>query len=460
MKISISKSAVSTVCSELYRHNYYYTNPNLTTFFNRYVDKASVSSWNSIIAELARSGDSVEALRAFSSMRKLSLKPDRSTFPCAIKSCSALSDLCSGKQAHQQAFVFGFGSDLFVSSALVDMYSRCGQLQDARTLFDEIPNRNVVSWTSLITGHVQNDNAAGALSLFKELLIEECESKNEGVNEMCIDSVAMVSVISACSRVSGKSITEGVHGFVIKRGFEDVLGVGNTLMDAYAKCGDLGVARKMFNGMTERDEVSWNSMIAVYAQNGLSAEALKMFHNMVWDSDVSYNATTLSAVLLACAHSGALQMGKCIHDQVIKIGLEENVFVGTSVIDMYCKCGRVVMARTTFDRMKEKNVKSWTAMIAGYGMHGRASEALAVFYEMKYYSDIAGPEFTSKYKTLIYLAGSASAEVIADIALCPFEAAKVRVQTQPGFARGMSDGFPKFIKSEGALGLYKGIAPL
>ncbi|KZV38779.1 mitochondrial phosphate carrier protein 3, mitochondrial [Dorcoceras hygrometricum] len=78
----------------------------------------------------------------------------------------------------------------------------------------------------------------------------------------------------------------------------------------------------------------------------------------------------------------------------------------------------------------------------------------------KYYSDIAGPEYAAKYKTLIYLAGSASAEVIADVALCPFEAVKVRVQTQPGFARGLSDGFPKFIKDEGALGLYKGIVPL
>ncbi|XP_057482690.1 pentatricopeptide repeat-containing protein At3g26782, mitochondrial [Actinidia eriantha] len=380
MKISISSSGVN----KIYRNSS--SNSNLlTTLFNKYVDKSSVSSWNSVIAELARGGDSLEALRAFSSMRKLSLIPDRSTFPCAIKSCSALSDLRSGKQAHQQAFVFGFGSDLFVSSALIDMYSKCSQLHDARKMFDEIPQRNVVSWTSLLTGYVQNDNATKALSLFKELLIQvsECERQNEeGGNQVYIDSVAMVSVLSACSRVSGKSITEGVHGFAIKRGFGDDLGVGNTLMDAYAKCGEVGVSRKVFDGMIERDGVSWNSMIAVYAQNGLSAEALQVFYDMVWNKDVCYNAVTLSTVLLACAHSGSLQMGKCIHDQVIKMGLEDDVFVGTSVIDMYCKCGRVVMARRAFDRIKEKNVKSWTAMVAGYGMHGRAREALEVFYEM------------------------------------------------------------------------------
>ncbi|PSR87448.1 Pentatricopeptide repeat-containing protein [Actinidia chinensis var. chinensis] len=380
MKISNSNSGVN----KIYRNSG--SNSNLlTTLFNKYVDKSSVSSWNSVIAELTRGGDSLEALRAFSSMRKLSLIPDRSTFPCAIKSCSALSDLRSGKQAHQQAFVFGFGSDLFVSSALIDMYSKCSQLHDARKMFDEIPQRNVVSWTSLLTGYVQNDNATKALSLFKELLIQvsECERQNEeGGNQVYIDSVAMVSVLSACSRVSGKSITEGVHGFAIKRGFGGDLGVENTLMDAYAKCGDVGVSRKVFDGMIERDGVSWNSMIAVYAQNGLSAEALQVFYDMVWNKDVCYNAVTLSTVLLACAHSGSLQMGKCIHDQVVKMGLEDDVFVGTSVIDMYCKCGRVAMARRAFDRIKEKNVKSWTAMVAGYGMHGRAREALEVFYEM------------------------------------------------------------------------------
>ncbi|KAF8400047.1 hypothetical protein HHK36_015922 [Tetracentron sinense] len=384
MKISISNSISIPIYSIFCRHHFS-TNPNLTTLFNKYVDKTSVSSWNSIIADLARSGDSIEALRAFSSMRKLSLRPDRSTFPCTIKSCSALFHLDSGKQVHQQAFIFGFESDIFVSSALVDMYSKCGKLIYARKLFDENPQRNVVSWTSMITGYVQNDNSHEALSLFKEFLMEESESESEsgGERQVTVDSVAMVSVLSACSRVAGKNITEGIHGFLIKRGFEGDVGVVNTLMDAYAKCGDLGIARNVFDEMTERDVVSWNSMIAVYAQNGLSAEALEVYFAMLRGKDVNHNAVTLSAVLLACAHLGALQVGKCIHDQVIKMGLEENVFVGTSIIDMYCKCGRVEMARRAFDRMKEKNVKSWTAMVAGYGMHGRAKEALEIFYEMQ-----------------------------------------------------------------------------
>ncbi|CAN6696881.1 unnamed protein product [Malus baccata var. baccata] len=121
---------------------------------------------------------------------------------CAIKSCSVLLDFHSGEQAHQQALVFGFASDLFVSSALIDMYSRCSRLMDAWKLFDTIPYRNVVSWTSMITGCVQNDAACQALPFFKELLIEEID--NEDVS---LDHVVLVSVLSVCSRVSSKGLS-------------------------------------------------------------------------------------------------------------------------------------------------------------------------------------------------------------------------------------------------------------
>ncbi|XP_056689644.1 pentatricopeptide repeat-containing protein At3g26782, mitochondrial isoform X2 [Spinacia oleracea] len=256
------------------------------------------------------------------------------------------------------------------------------QIWNARKLFDEIPQRNVVSWTSMITGCVQNDEPHEALLLFNEFLAEESEIEGEKEG-FSVDQVALVSVLSACAKVSNKVVTGGVHGLSVKRGFDGFMGVGNTLLDAYAKCGELDMSKKVFDGMAEKDVISWNSMIAVFAQNGLSTEAIQVFHDMVNGSGVICNAVTLSAILLACSHAGALLHGKCIHDQVVKMGLEQNVFVGTSIIDMYCKCGKVVKARRAFERMKVKNVKSWSAMIAGYGMHGYAREALDIFYAMK-----------------------------------------------------------------------------
>lgn len=190
------------------------------------------------------------------------------------------------------------------------MYSKCGHLGDARNLFDEIPQRNVVSWTSMINGYVQNDCAREALLLFKEQLVEE--SVEEGG---CVDLVTMVSVLAACSRACEKNVTRGVHGVVIKRGLDEVLGVGNTLIDAYAKCDMLESSRRVFDGMNERDLVSWNSMIAVFAQHGIAEEAIEVFRSMV--KTIKYNAVTLSAVFLACAHAGALRIGKGIHVQVL-----------------------------------------------------------------------------------------------------------------------------------------------
>ncbi|RAL54566.1 hypothetical protein DM860_001694 [Cuscuta australis] len=411
------------VCS-LKHHYSTSSSPSVTTFFNKFVDKSNVFSWNSVIAELSRSGDSIEALRAFSSMRKLSVCPNRSSFPCAIKSCSALRDLASGRQFHQQVLIFGYGSDLFASSSLIDMYSKCGELEDARLLFDEIPQRNVVCWTSMIAGYVQSEHPRDALFLFKELLVSESESV--GDEEVYVDAVALVSVLSACSRVSGKDITQGVHGFAIKRGLDEHLGIGNTLIDAYAKCSEVGLSRKVFEEMAEKDVISWNSMIAVYAQNGLSSEAMELFHSLARDKEVKYNAITLSTLLLACSHAGALRPGKSVHDQVIKLFLEDNVYVGTSIIDMYCKCGRLEMARKAFDRMKDKNVKSWSAMIAGYGMHGRAKEALEVFYAMNH----AG--VTPNYITFVSVLAACAHAGLLDEGWHWFRAMEHRFHINPG----------------------------
>ncbi|MQL89389.1 hypothetical protein Taro_021965 [Colocasia esculenta] len=355
------------------------TTETLSVHFNRLVDRSSASSWNSVIADLARNGDSAEALRAFFWMRRLSVAPGRSTFPCALKSCAALASLPSGRQLHLQAFLLGLHHDLFVSSSLVDMYSKCGELADARRMFDETPRRNAVVWTSMIVGLVSNGRPRDGLSLFRELLAGECAE--EGGEP--VDPVLAVAVLSACSRMADKPVTSGIHGLLVRIGLAADVSVGNTLIDAYAKCGDLELAREVFDGMEARDVISWNSLIAVYAQNGRPAEAMEAFQEMVKCGYVHYNAMTLSAVLFTCAQAGALQFGKCIHNQVVRMGLEDDVYVGTSLVDMYCKCGRVVMARRAFDRMQNRNIKSWTAMIAGYGMHGHGGKALEVFAEMR-----------------------------------------------------------------------------
>ncbi|XP_042421214.1 pentatricopeptide repeat-containing protein At3g26782, mitochondrial-like [Zingiber officinale] len=347
----------------------------LAAHFGRVIDTSSLASWNSIIADLARAGDSIHALRAFASLRRLHIRPDCSSFAPALKSAAALASLESGRQLHLLSLRFGLLPDLFVASSLVDMYAKCRELADARRAFDESRHRNAVIWTAMVTGYVCNNAPRDAVFLFKDFLSDE--------GAVGVDSVAAVAVLSACSRVANMKASAAVHALVAKIGLDMDVGVGNTLTDAYAKGGDLSLARKVFDGMIEKDVVSWNSMIALSAQNGLSGEAIELYAKMSSDGGKRHNAITLSAVLLACAHAGTLQIGKCIHNQVVRLGLEENVYVGTSVVDMYCKCGRVGTANKAFDRIKEKNILSWSAMIAGYGMHGLGREALEVFHEMR-----------------------------------------------------------------------------
>lgn len=137
-----------------------------------------------------------------------------------------------------------------------------------------------------------------------------------------MDPAAMVSLLSACARLPDKFLVGGVHGLLVKLGMEAEVAVGNTLLDAYAKNGEVEKSRKVFDEMAatgERDEVSWNSMVAVYAQCGRSAEAVEVYGEMTRDGEVRRSAVALSAVLLACAHAGAVQVGKCVHNQVTLI---------------------------------------------------------------------------------------------------------------------------------------------
>lgn len=147
-------------------------------------------------------------------------------------------------------------------------------------------------------------------------MVKEREIGSSEEGEVLLDSIATSSALSACSHAADRRITEGFHGLVMKRGFESDSGVGNSLVDAYAKCGEVGKSREVFDEMEERDSVSWNSMIAVYAHGGMGMEALELFTEMVKGRNLKYNAVTLSTALFACAHLGALRVGKCVHDQV------------------------------------------------------------------------------------------------------------------------------------------------
>ncbi|KAJ7527655.1 hypothetical protein O6H91_16G065000 [Diphasiastrum complanatum] len=331
-----------------------------------------VYSWTAIISAYADSGEVEEAINLFHQMRETGLAPDKVLFVVALKACARLAGLEQGRQLHSDIIKRGFQSDVTVGNTLVNMYAKCGCTEDARDLFDKMSERNVVSWTAMIAGYAQNGLGEEALALYEQM-------KQEGMQP---NNVTFVLLLNACASLAALEQGKQLHSEIIKRGFQSDVVVGNTLVDMYAKCGCTEDARELFDNMSERNVVSWTAMIAGYAQNGLGKEALALYEQMKQEG-MQPNNVTFVLLLKACANLAALKQGKHLHSEIIKRGFQSDVVVGNTLVDMYAKCGCIEDARELFNNMSQRNVVSWTAMIAGYAQNGLAQEALALFEQMQ-----------------------------------------------------------------------------
>eukprot|EP01018_Ginkgo_biloba_P002288 Gb_24674 [translate_table: standard] len=338
-------------------------------------DKLSIRdrvSWNAMIAGYAQNGYADEALKLFHRMQRADEKPDLVTMVSVLSACAHLAALQQGMLIHAYTIKSGFESDVFMGNTLIDMYAKCGNIEIARQIFDEMPKKDVVSWNSMVAGYAQNGYANEALILFCQMQLEDVTP----------NSVTVLGVISACTHLAGPRQGDCIHSYIIKRGFESNVSVENTLMDMYAKCGSVHIAHYLFEKMPKKTAVSWTAMIAGYAQHGHANEALTLFYQMQLE-DVKPELVTMVSVLPACADLAALQQGKCIHACIIKSGNDSDVSVGTALLAMYAKCGIIELARRLFDKMSKRDVVLWSAMITGYGMHGHGEDAILLFYQMQ-----------------------------------------------------------------------------
>jgi pentatricopeptide repeat protein len=289
-----------------------------------------------------------------------------------LRVCAALPASEQGKQVHTQAIKTGFESEIFVASALVDMYPKCGSMEDASKVFDSMPDRDIVSWTAMMVGYAQNGYAAEALRLF-------CQMQDAGMKP---NRFPIASVLSGCAGLGALEQGKQIHTHILKVGFDSDMFVDNALVDMYAKCGSIEEAQQLFDGMSDRDVVTWNAMIAGYAQNEHGEEALKLLHEMQW-TNLKPNIFTFGSVLKACASLAALESGQRVHALVIKSVIKPNAVIGCALVDMYARCGSIENAREVFDTWPKEDVVSWNAMIAAYAQHGRGKEAIQVFEEMQ-----------------------------------------------------------------------------
>ncbi|KAJ7538802.1 hypothetical protein O6H91_11G063600 [Diphasiastrum complanatum] len=331
-----------------------------------------VVSWNAMIAGYAQNRLGKEALALYEQMKQEGMQPNNVTVVLLLKAFANLVALEQGRKLHSEIIKRGFLSDVVVASSLVDMYAKCGCTEDARELFDNMSERDVVSWSAMIAGYAQKGLGKEALALYEQM-------KQEGMQP---NNVTFILLLKACASLGALEQGKQLHSEIIKRGFQSDVVVGSTLVDMYAKCGCIEDARELFNNMSERDVVSWNVMLAGYAPNELGKEALALYEQMKQEG-MQPNNVTFVLLLKACANLAALEQGKQLHSEIIKRGFQSDVVVSSTLVDMYAKCGCTEDARKLFDNMSERDVVSWSAMIAGYAQNGLAQEALALFEQMQ-----------------------------------------------------------------------------
>ena len=292
-------------------------------------------------------------------------------YACLLQLCGENLDLKKGREIHGLIITNGFESNLFVMTAVMSLYAKCRQIDNAYKMFERMQHKDLVSWTTLVAGYAQNGHAKRALQLV--LQMQEAGQKP--------DSVTLVSILPAVADMKALRIGRSIHGYAFRSGFESLVNVTNALLDMYFKCGSARIARLVFKGMRSKTVVSWNTMIDGCAQNGESEEAFATFLKMLDEGEVP-TRVTMMGVLLACANLGDLERGWFVHKLLDKLKLDSNVSVMNSLISMYSKCKRVDIAASIFNNLEKTNV-TWNAMILGYAQNGCVKEALNLFCMMQ-----------------------------------------------------------------------------
>ncbi|KAJ7553958.1 hypothetical protein O6H91_06G120300 [Diphasiastrum complanatum] len=288
-----------------------------------------------------------------------------------LRVCTDLKALTEGKKLHACICHSQYKTDRFLGNLLINMYSKCGRFEDACSVFNNMPERNVVSWNCLIAACAQSNRQTTALQIFTQMQQEFVKP----------NKFTFLSILNACNHVSFLKEGRNIHALISESKLENDVVVGTALVNMYGKCGSLKEARLMFDHMEERNLISWNAMLTAYAQYGHDKEAFKLFQKML-QNNVKPNTITFLSVLNSFVKPASLLMGRQVHACIMEKGFEFNEILGNALINMYGKCGDLESARAMFNRLPERDLVSWNIMITVYAQHEKSKEALQIFRQM------------------------------------------------------------------------------
>ncbi|CDY12311.1 BnaA09g25110D [Brassica napus] len=314
-----------------------------------------------------------KVLALFGELRGRGSSPDNFTLPVVLKSIGRLRNVTEGEKLHGYAVKAGLKFDSYVCNSLMGMYAALGKMEITHKLFDETPERDVVSWNGLISSYAGHGSFDDAITVFKRM------SKESNLKP---DESTIVSTLSACSALKNLEVGEGIHSYVVVTEFEMSVKIGNALVDMFCKCGCLDKARALFERSPVKDVVLWTAMMNGYVQFNRFDEALELFRCMQTDGNRPDNFVLVS-LLKGCAQTGALEQGKWIHGYIDENRVTVDRVVGTALVDMYAKCGCIESALEVFYETKERDTASWTSLIYGLTMNGMSGRAMDLYYEME-----------------------------------------------------------------------------
>ncbi|KAI5072809.1 hypothetical protein GOP47_0012915 [Adiantum capillus-veneris] len=330
-----------------------------------------VVTWNALIAGYAETCGE-RTLDCFRDMELGHACPDAVTFVSCLKACGSIGDLDMGLHIHVKLARKGLDTDLVVGSALIHMYGKFGLLAKAREVFDRLPVRDAVSWNALITGYIENGHSEEALVCFDQLHLH-------GIYP---HPIMLGCILKACASIGYVPKGHKIHAEIARRGLEADLGLGCTLLDFYAKCGFLATAQKVFDKLATRDVVCWNALIGGYTSFGFHAKALEYFDRMQ-TKGVCPDDSTYACVLKACSKSGVTFQNQELHAEITMKGLEKELFIGSTLVNIYARCGFPIEAQNAFSMLPVQDVVTWTALVSGYALQlGEILNTMQVFEKM------------------------------------------------------------------------------
>jgi len=332
--------------------------------------KRDMVSWNAMISGYAQEGEcyGLEAVLLFVNMLSNHILIDHISLTGAVSACGHMRNLELGRQIHGLTHKVGYGTHVSVCNVLMSTYSKCDVPNDAKAVFEGIGNRNVVSWTTMISIDEED-----AMSLFNAMRID-------GVYPNDVTFIGLIHAVTIRNLVA-----EGlmIHGLCIKSSFLSEQTVCNSLVTMYAKFECIQESEKIFEELNCREAVSWNALISGYAQNGLYKEAFRTFLSAV--KEITPSQYTFSSVLnaIATAEDISLKHGQCCHSYLLKLGLNTDPTVSGALLDMYGKRGSNIESQRVFDETLERTQYAWTAIISAYARHGDFETVMSLYTEME-----------------------------------------------------------------------------